>query len=281
MAKTIIRTLINLDDSEYFCNKSWTISYNMNTKSWISFHSYIPNFYIAENNFFYSGINGCCNDFNAIIGTIIDNPTTTSTTTGCRIDGDIIIPTTTTTSTLGTTSTTTSTTTVVPCPNIGDALYGGTIAYVFQDGDPGFIQGECHGLVMTVNDQTSGAAWGCQGTTLLGARGYLLGTGNQNTIDILAECSTVGIAAKICSDLVEGGYNDWFLPSLGEFAKVYLNILSAGILITVGNITLDGHYWTSSQNGNSANHAYIAIMNLGSTIDYKNNSNRVRAFRYF
>jgi hypothetical protein len=87
------------------------MSYNLNTKSWISFHSYIPNFYIGENNFFYSGLNGCCDDgeaggFQAIAG-VIDKtpPTTTSTTTfypsptttststtfDCNIDGTIII----------------------------------------------------------------------------------------------------------------------------------------------------------------------------------------------
>ena len=61
----VIRTVVDLTDPEYFCNKSWTISFNMNTKSWISFHSYIPNWYIAENNFFYSGLNGGC-DLEAI-----------------------------------------------------------------------------------------------------------------------------------------------------------------------------------------------------------------------
>ena len=63
------------------CNKSWTVSFNFNTKSWISFHSYLPNWYIGENNFFYSGINGCCGDLEAIVGTIGPIPTTTSTTT--------------------------------------------------------------------------------------------------------------------------------------------------------------------------------------------------------
>jgi hypothetical protein len=62
---TIIRTIIYLSDKEYFCNKSWTISFNFNTKTWISFHSYLPNFYMGENNFFYSGINGCCDGFDA------------------------------------------------------------------------------------------------------------------------------------------------------------------------------------------------------------------------
>jgi hypothetical protein len=109
--KTVIRTQVYLNDPDYFCNKSWTMSYNLNTGSWISFHSYIPNFYIGENNFFYSGLNGCCDDgeaggFQAIAG-VMDNkpPTTTSTTTfypsptttststtfDCNIDGTIII----------------------------------------------------------------------------------------------------------------------------------------------------------------------------------------------
>jgi hypothetical protein len=84
----IIKTLVYLTDPEYFCNKSWTLSYNINTKSWVSFHSYIPNWYIAENNFFYSGLNGCCADielnvtggFEAIVGKT-DLPETTTTTT--------------------------------------------------------------------------------------------------------------------------------------------------------------------------------------------------------
>ena len=81
----VIRTQVYLNDPDYFCNKSWTMSFNMNTKSWISFHSYIPNFYIGENNFFYSGLNGCCDidgvGFQAIAGVLSGKAETTSTTT--------------------------------------------------------------------------------------------------------------------------------------------------------------------------------------------------------
>ncbi len=48
---------ILLNDSKYFCNKSWTISFNPGTKSWISFHSYIPNFIIGLNGMFLTGKN--------------------------------------------------------------------------------------------------------------------------------------------------------------------------------------------------------------------------------
>ena len=60
-----VKTFVDLTDVTYFCNKSWTLSYNVNTQSWVSFHSYIPNWYIAENNFFYSGLNDSC-DLEAI-----------------------------------------------------------------------------------------------------------------------------------------------------------------------------------------------------------------------
>lgn len=49
---------VELTDSFYFCNKSFTISFDFDTKSWISFHSYLPNYYVGSNNFFISGISG-------------------------------------------------------------------------------------------------------------------------------------------------------------------------------------------------------------------------------
>jgi hypothetical protein len=95
----VIRQNVSLNDERYFCNVSWTLSFNMNTKSWISFHSYIPNFYVAENSFFYSGQNDCCEDFDFLVGVLIPNPTTTTTTS---------------TSTSSTSTTSTTTTTVAP-----------------------------------------------------------------------------------------------------------------------------------------------------------------------
>jgi len=161
MAKTITRIPISLTDPTYFCNKSWTLSYHVNAKAWISFHSYIPNFYIAENNFFYSGKNGCCDDFDFIVG-IIDNsincdlvigkcikieppPTTTTTSTStsstsstsssttttttttevpvCFVEGYMeVLPDTTTTTTTTSTSTSTTTTTLTTCPPVYDPI---------------------------------------------------------------------------------------------------------------------------------------------------------------
>jgi hypothetical protein len=81
--KIVTRTPVSLTDPEFFCNKSWTVSFNMNTKTWTSFHSYLPNWYIGDNNFFYSGLNNCCSDidadFLALVGRLDRTITTTTT----------------------------------------------------------------------------------------------------------------------------------------------------------------------------------------------------------
>jgi hypothetical protein len=48
-------TINNL--SEIFECKGWTASYNIGTSTWISFHSYMPHYYVSARNFFYSGMN--------------------------------------------------------------------------------------------------------------------------------------------------------------------------------------------------------------------------------
>lgn len=145
-------TLIEVDvtDTQYFCNKSFTMSFNMSTKSWISFHSYIPNFYIAENNFFYTGLNGCCDEFDFIVNTLLPATTTTTTTKmiNCILAGTAsnltctligtafeIVPTITTTTTNTTLApvTTTSTTTLfvpVNCTNLKFTVKNSTTQFV-------------------------------------------------------------------------------------------------------------------------------------------------------
>ncbi len=51
------KQIVQIDDPRYFCNKSWSISYSFKTQSWVSFHSYIPDYYIGYYSHFQSGKN--------------------------------------------------------------------------------------------------------------------------------------------------------------------------------------------------------------------------------
>ena len=47
---------VTFGDPNHFSNESWTISYNLTTNSWTSFHSYIPDQLFNDYNTFYSSI---------------------------------------------------------------------------------------------------------------------------------------------------------------------------------------------------------------------------------
>ncbi len=99
-----------------------------------------------------------------------------------------------------------------------------------------------NGLEAAPEDQNSGSGveWGCQGTEILGADGIGVGTGTLNTYDILAGCSTIGIAAEVAADYSLGGETDWFLPSRRELRFLFRN------RAVVGGFTRS-LYWSSTE----------------------------------
>jgi hypothetical protein len=157
---------------------------------------------------------------------------------------------------------------------VGDEYQGGKIAYILVSGDPGYDANVQHGLIATAADISTVAQWGCQGTGISGAGGTAIGTGNQNTIDIMAGCATAGIAAKLCGDLVQGGYSDWYLPSKDELNKLQINRSAIGGFASVG-------YWSSTEYDD--NGAWYQSFGSGTQDVYDKNVTAfyVRAIRAF
>ena len=78
---------------------------------------------------------------------------------------------------------------------------------------------------------------------LTAADGTAIGTGAQNTVDIIDDnpaATASSNASKYCANLVYGGYSDWFLPSKDELAQLRIQRDAIGDLQTA-------EYWTSTE----------------------------------
>ena len=123
------------------------------------------------------------------------------------------------------------------------------------------------------SDQSISIEWGCYNTEISGADGTAIGTGYQNTQDILAGCATRPIAASVCSSLTLGGKTDWFLPSKDELNQMYLQ------RSIIGGFFSD-YYWSSSQY--SSGYAWAQGFSNGNQDHHgKSGSYQVRCSRSF
>ena len=88
-----------------------------------------------------------------------------------------------------------------PLYEIGDFAEGGIVFYIDETSN--------HGLVAALNDIQDSLQWGCYSEFVGGAVAYSIGTGYQNTLAIIYECSELPIAASEALAYESDGYDDW------------------------------------------------------------------------
>jgi hypothetical protein len=167
--------------------------------------------------------------------------------------------------------------TVTSTLKIGDTYGGGIVAYIYPSGDPGYVAGETHGLIVTGGDLIGlGIRWDNGSTQTVGTTSTALGTGSANTDAIIAVQGPVATsyAAGLARAYTGGGHSDWYLPSKDELHKAYLNKAA------IGGSWDSRYYWTSSEL--SAVSAYVEDFTNGhQTAPVKTGPQGVRAFRSF
>ncbi len=167
--------------------------------------------------------------------------------------------------------------------SVGQAGPGGGIVF-FNKGN---TTGGWQYLETATSDQSTGIAWGCDGTSIPGTQ-LTVGSGETNTSLIVAGCNEASFAVKICNDLVSGGQTDWFLPSRDELNLVYRNLILNG----QGNFNNSNLYWSSSElQGSGSPGAWASALYItagagvltsgGDSLSGKFNNFSVRAVRAF
>lgn len=150
-----------------------------------------------------------------------------------------------------------------PTLSLGDNYAGGTIAYLDNTGQHGFV---------FLYDM-GGYFWQEEiPGTLTGSNGTSIGSGDTNTSTIISSGAT-SYPALACVNGPYNGYNDWVFPSMNEMYEIINN------KSYYPSIDLSGTYWTSTEY--DSDNAYKCTT-LGALISAnKQNIYNVFPIRYF
>jgi hypothetical protein len=186
-----------------------------------------------------------------------------------------------------------------PPPVAGDCVVDGVIFYIFESGDAGYVPGETHGLIVSVDEIS--VAWDdgyCDIAALANVSSQLggsppagtevdpstmIGDGAGNTTAIIAD----GACETAAADWCRAKGVDWFLPSRGELNELYKwyetdKTANNTLMTNCGGVGFEPtyYYWSSTEEGNF----YAWLQYFGNGIQYdadKDNGNYVRAVRAF
>lgn len=159
---------------------------------------------------------------------------------------------------------------------IGELYGGGVVFHVYRD-----AANVEHGLIVALNDQSVSQFWSNLFTNLIGPAAQSTWNGLSNSNAIVGQASHTSSAAKLCLDLVSGGQNDWYLPSIDELNLLYNSKFNVNkTLSTAGTQIGLNNYWSSTEMINTS--AWLFSFDYGFPGDFdKNNLFYVRAIRAY
>ena len=169
---------------------------------------------------------------------------------------------------------------------IGDFYQGGAVFYILQPHDDGYIEGEIHGLIASLETTPNQEelSW-YNGTYLFVDWTFKkIGVGRENTLNIINAQGQGNYAAFICNELIENGYNDWYLPSSDELVQMAIQMDAIDLVIDAQGGTFmfpTEFYWSSTEI--HSDFAIAVEMETGFVDDEANKINEyfVRAVRAF
>jgi len=151
--------------------------------------------------------------------------------------------------------------------SVGDTGPGGGV--VFYDAGSNLSWGRY--LEAAPSDLSTVMAWCNDVSSIVGANGYVVGTGNANTVAMDTACTSG--AGQSAADYTNNGYSDWYLPSLNELTEMFDRRVAIGGFTTAS-------YWSSSEeNGEFAKRLGFPDGGMSGHVKYQ--GFRVRPVRAF
>ncbi|NOT37120.1 MAG: DUF1566 domain-containing protein [Saprospiraceae bacterium] len=129
---------------------------------------------------------------------------------------------------------------------IGELFQGGIIFHLYNDTD-----GSEHGLIVSLSELNA-TPWS-NITDSKSQVGINFWNGPKNTEAIINQAGHNESAAQSCRVLRDGGFSDWYLPSLDELNLLHLaryqvnKVADSDNLIETNPINYGDYYWTSTE----------------------------------
>ena len=161
---------------------------------------------------------------------------------------------------------------------IGEEFGGGVIFHLWKDNS-----GVEHGLILAITDQSTSQAWSNITNITIGINAQSSWDGLLNSNSIVGQSGHSNSAAQLCLNLVSGGQNDWYLPSIDELVLLWHNRFNINkVLSSISGASVlpfTGVHWSSTEGGAGA---FGFAFNTGAVASLsKGGGNSVRAIRSF